>query len=190
MRVAIDGNIGCGKSTQISLLLKEGYNAFPEKIDDWPLEEFYSDPVAWALPMQVSVLKSFLGEGSGIYERCPVTSHQVFWRKMVNDGTVSLQTDEEYLKIHRDLAWSPDLYIYLKRSPESCFANIQKRHQVGDSSVTLEYLRTLHDLYEKVDPNSVSFIIECDGASPHKINRIIKDVLEKYANMPEPRMSA
>ena len=140
--ISVDGNIGSGKSTVLTALAERGYTVHKEAIDKWPLEEFYSDPVGWAMPMQLAVLHSMRPD-EGIHERCPDSAFSVFWKGGANE-----QEDKvvrEFFQRHR---WSPAVHVYLKASPEWCYKNMKKRTQAGDSGVTMEYLQELHAKYE------------------------------------------
>lgn len=167
MRIVIDGNIGCGKSTQIDLLMKMGKKCFKEPIQDWPLDLFYSNPEKWALNLQISVLKSYANpQDDCIYERCPESSKYVFWPLL---ETTKLD-NEMYNILYEEFGWHAHRRIYLRSSPEECYMRIQKRHQEGDSSISIEYLKKLHEQYEK---SSDTYIIEVDGKSPEEIHKEI-----------------
>jgi len=154
MKIVIDGNIGVGKSTQLRLLEGKGYRVKREPIEDWSLDLFYKDKSRWALLLQMQILYSFTSVTSSqvptIYERCPISSNHVFWDNLLQQKLVTEDEDKVYQKYYDKLSWKPDLYIYLVCSPEESWRRIQARKQVGDQKITLEYLKKLHDLYEKV----------------------------------------
>ena len=56
MKSVIDGNIGCGKTTQLKILENIGFNVRYEPIEDWPLDLFYSDMERWGFLFQIVVL--------------------------------------------------------------------------------------------------------------------------------------
>lgn len=41
-----------------------------------------------------------------------------------------------------------DGVIYLRAQPETCFARCQKRNRSEESSISLEYLKTVHQKHE------------------------------------------
>jgi deoxyadenosine/deoxycytidine kinase len=146
--IVIDGNIGVGKSTVLDGLTHHGYLVQKESIEKWPLDEFYADPKTWAMPMQLAVFWSMRRGGEFphmVRERCPDSAYWVFWRASEHPVDEDFAVTDFYDR-HR---WTPDVHIYLKASPEWCFRNVQKRTQAGDSGVTLEYIKELHDRYEK-----------------------------------------
>lgn len=154
MKIVIDGNIGVGKSTQLRLLEGKGYRVKREPIDDWSLDLFYKDQSRWALLLQLQILYSFSSVASSqtptIYERCPISSNHVFWENLLQQKLVTADEDKVYQQYYDKLSWKPDLYIYLVCSPEESWRRIQERKQVGDKKITLEYLKKLHSLYDKL----------------------------------------
>lgn len=148
-RIVIDGNIGSGKSTQVKLLEQEGFTVLTEQIDDWPLEDFYKDPTRFALPLQLAVLKSFQKPGVQIYERSPESSREVFWKMLLDDGTVNVEDDKKYREAYKLSGWYPDVHIYIDTPPQVCFERLKSRKQIGDYSISLEYIKKI-DMYYKI----------------------------------------
>lgn len=61
IHVAIEGNIGVGKTTLIHSLSKVVPNCklqYEEPIKDWPLTEYYNDHEKWAFSLQIATLMS------------------------------------------------------------------------------------------------------------------------------------
>jgi deoxycitidine kinase/deoxyguanosine kinase len=167
MRIVIDGNIGCGKSTQINMLMNQGRRCFKEPVDEWPLELFYSNPTKWALVLQISVLKSYAEPlDNCIYERCPQSSKYIFW-ELIESSKID---DEMYNTLYEEFGWHAHRTIYLRSLPEECYKRINKREQEGDSMITLEYLKRLHEQYEKMRG---AYIIDIEGKTPEEINKEI-----------------
>jgi deoxyadenosine/deoxycytidine kinase len=148
MKIVIDGNIGAGKTTQLNFLKKLGARVFKEPIEEWPLKEFYEDPKRGIFPLQMAVLRTVCDQGPGIYERSLLSSRWVFWEWAKAKGLVEhVKTYEYFYDKH---AWSPDLYIYLDKSPNECYLHISSRRQTGDDKVSLDYLKELDSLYRKL----------------------------------------
>jgi deoxyadenosine/deoxycytidine kinase len=155
-RIVVDGNIGSGKTTQLGLLEKKGYHVQREPLDKWPLTEFYKDPSRWAFYFHMVLLQTLQPRNTRkliVYERSLLSSRYVFWPVLVKDKVVTPMEDETYGKFYDRYAWSPDLYIFLSKSPEKCYEHIQKRGQAGDASVTLKYLQDLDIEYKKMIKN-------------------------------------
>lgn len=155
MKIVIDGNISSGKTTQLNLLEKLSIPVKREPIEEWPLELYYSNPERWGLVFQLIVLQTLKVEKEPfIYERCPYSSMNIFWPLMK-------KTDEED-KVYRrsyelEGGWGPDIYILIDKTPELCYEHLCKRNQVGDSSVTMDYINKLNfqyqEMFEKLDCN-------------------------------------
>jgi deoxyadenosine/deoxycytidine kinase len=176
MKVVVDGNIGAGKTTQLNMLKKLGAKVFKEPIEEWPLEEFYADPKKGIFPLQMAILMTLQPQGPGIYERSLLSSRWVFWEWAKDRGLVEFA--ETYENCYEKHAWSPDLYIFLSKSPEECYLHISSRNQVGDSKVTLDYLRQLDELYKKMIPKVPCKVHIIDAsARPEEIHAKILNIL-------------
>lgn len=182
MKIVIDGLIGAGKSTQADIVSQRlGLDVVKEPITEWPLDLFYSDPTRWGFLMQVSVLCSFdrLKNKSGVFERSPCSSFWVFWRNLVNTGIVTAIEDDIYQRMYKILKWSPDITIFIDKTPDNCHKHIQTRGQAGDKSIDIAYLRQHHDLYKTYmanAPKGKSFIVDGNGTVEETTQKIM-DIL-------------
>lgn len=180
--IVIDGNIGSGKTTQLDLLDQKGWSVKREPLDEWPLELFYTDMSRWALLLQLRILQTLRPSCETtptVYERCLLSTRHVFWEYLLEKGLVRPEEHRVYTDAYEKYFWYPDMYIYLRKSPETAFQHIQQRHQTGDSAVSLDYLKDLDRLYEKMICNLPCpvHIIECDGKTPAEISERISDVM-------------
>ena len=172
-KIVIDGNIGAGKTTQVTKLQKLGKMVKKEPIHLWPLELFYSDPQRWGFLFQMVILKTLTPErGTCIYERCPLSSLRVFWEILEKHP----EEDKTYREYYKDYGWSPDVYIYISTPPEICNQRINSRVQDGDSGVSIDYLCDLDskymDMYHSLECKK--FIV--DGTQSEEI--IHKNILK------------
>lgn len=169
MIICVDGNIGSGKSSVLTALEKKGYNVQREKIDEWPLKEFYEDQDRWKFLMQMAVINSMMDlPFDVVHERCPESALAVFWE---SDN----QTEDRVCKsLYEHLMWKPDVHIYLRASPDVCFERLQTRKQVGDSGVTLEYITKIHEKYERfmTDPCRNVEIINAELSPDDVVNLV------------------
>lgn len=177
-KIVIDGNIGAGKTTQITKLLEQGFRVQTEPIHLWPLDLFYSNPERWAFLFQMIILKTLIPQTSEkcVYERCPLSSLNVFW-EILDKHPIE---DKTYREFYKDYGWSPDIYIYIMTPPEICYERIKNRTQEGDSGVSLEYLRTLDKKYMDMylELNCPKYII--DGTQPTEIiNKNILNIINE-----------
>jgi deoxyadenosine/deoxycytidine kinase len=184
MKVVIDGNIGSGKTTQLNLLEKLGYKVRREPIDDWPLEEFYKDPKRWAFYFHMVILQTLRPlktRETVIYERSLLSSRWVFWPVLLKQKLVTKEEDATYSKFYEQYAWFPDVYIFLSKTPELAWAHIQKRHQAGDSGVTLEYWKELDVEYKKLILNVPCKVYIVDAnRSVEEIHQEICEILLEH----------
>jgi deoxyadenosine/deoxycytidine kinase len=159
MRCVVDGNICSGKSTQVRLLT-DTHSILTEKIEDWPLDLFYGDKSRWGLLLQLAVLRSFSESNHEVYERSPSSSRFVFWKMLLDEGTVTQEEDAIYEYYWKHHTWYPDVHIYIYTPPEICFERLQKRHQVGDASITLEYLKKIDTYYRSYISTTNAIVID------------------------------
>jgi deoxyadenosine/deoxycytidine kinase len=149
MKIVIDGNIGSGKTTQLDLLSSENFQVVKEPIEKWPLDLFYSDPERWGFLFQLIILQTLTclpTDDMVIYERCPLSSKEIFWKSLKKHYLEDKTYQEEFEK----RAWYPDVYIYIDTPAKTCYKNIQSRYQAGDQGVSLEYLQTLEVRYKEM----------------------------------------
>jgi thymidylate kinase len=172
VRIAIEGNIGAGKTTQLDMLRE--IPVFREPIHMWPLEEFYKDPVANSFLMQTSVLANFPDGGPGVYERSTLASKEVFKQNMTEHEELT------YEMLYQKLGWDPDYWIFLESDPAKCFARVNKRKYTGDSYVTLDYLKKIDERYKKLytSVKERSFVVNADRPL-HEVHGSIYEIIKK-----------
>lgn len=180
-RIVIDGNIGSGKTTQLKLFSNEGFSVQCEPIQEWPLEKFYSDKSRWAFLLQMSILKSFIKNDAQIWERSPESSKEVFWKMLRNKGIGTDEEDDVYSFFYNQVgAWTPDVHIYIRTSPEICYKRISDRCQEGDHKISIEYLQKVHEYYESYISTKSNVIIINGDQTPEKIQDDIKRNAEMF----------
>lgn len=175
-RIVIDGNIGSGKSTQLKLLSGR-YTVKCEPIHEWPLDLFYENSERWAFLLQMTILKSFATGYEDVWERSPESSREVFWKILQK----TKEEEEVYRYFYEKCGWSPDIHIYIRTDPVRCFERISSRHQEGDVKITLEYLQSVHESYERyIASKSCVVVIDGTNGTPEEIHseivRCLRDV--------------
>jgi deoxyadenosine/deoxycytidine kinase len=172
-RIAIEGNIGAGKTTQLDMLSSLGIPVFREPTHLWPLEEFYEDPERHGFLMQATVLASFADKGPGVYERSTLASKEVF---------SDFKTESEknsYEILYDRMGWDPDYWIFLESDPDICYNRLKKRNGKGDSHITKEYINTLDEKYKNLHDKlkTKSFVVNADRPAEEIHQSILSIIL-------------
>ena len=187
MKFVIDGNIGAGKSTQLGMLERLGLFVKREPIHEWPLDLFYSDMSRWALTLQLAVMQTHqpIKEDWStpvFYERSLLASRYVFWENMKQKDLIKAAEDVVHERAYEKYKWYPDVYIYLASVPIQDYEHIQMRSQAGDKGITIDYLESIHALYEQLVmkmPCRVH-VVKTSGRTPEEVHADILDILSQY----------
>lgn len=181
--VAIQGNIGCGKSSLLQHLSKwelPGTALVPEPVEEWSgwLRLYYArlaekSPDLPALQIQLQVLVSLHRRRKAlppatrlaIFERSPMSSRQLFVARMVEQGELSRMDRQLYDAIFAHMGWAAEVDVYIRCSPETCLKRIQRRARAGEEPITLAYLRELHQKHEKIY-GQASIVLDGDTDTP------------------------
>ncbi len=156
--IAIEGNIGAGKTT-LCKMLEEEYNCrlVLEQFTDNPfLPEFYKNPDRYAFPVELFFMTERhkqLQESLSQRELFPqLLVSDYFFIKTLLFAKNNLN-DEEYRLFQRLFHTlnatfpKPDLLVYLHRTVPDLTANIQKRGRQFEQNIKAEYLQSLQDAY-------------------------------------------
>lgn len=200
MVFTIDGNIGAGKSTILSILnTRYGIPINLEPIEKWQsfLDMFYNDSIKNTFQFQIRVwldrsnITTNLdnpNELSGI-ERSPVFIRHTFIQS-AKDSNLINETEHDLLnELHStsDNLWTNNVYIYLRSSPQNCIDRIKTRDRSCESSVSLEYITNLHHLHETAAQsvsmaNKPIYICDIEGKTVDEITDEIYSVLFNNAS--------
>ena len=145
--IAIEGNIGAGKST-LAKLLADRTNAryLPEHFEDNSfLHSFYKDPERYAFTLELAFLEERFRQVRDAAEKGGMLVSDYFWDKSLVFGRVNLAGEELRLfeRIYNVLAGQlpvPDLVIYLHRPTERLLAQINRRGRDFEQTIPQEYL--------------------------------------------------
>lgn len=152
MRISVDGNIGCGKTTVLAALATAfpGVSVMPEPVRDWHdlLELYYTDPKTWALPLNLKILLSFRAAAAhGIVERSPLSCHTVFSKIARDDDNMDAKQFDIFKDYYEVLGWQPDAIVYIDTPLAECAARIERRRRTGEADIDLQYLRRVEFAY-------------------------------------------
>lgn len=157
--VAIEGNIGAGKTT-LAKLLAEEYDAelLLETFEDNPfLPRFYEDPEKNAFPLELFFLAERyrqLSEGAeqgrDLFRPFRISDH--FIQKSLIFSRKNLDEDEFQLfyrlfRIMYERLPKPDLILYLHKDIEKLLENIAGRGRDYERKISGTYLRELEEGY-------------------------------------------
>lgn len=156
--VAIEGNIGAGKTT-LATKLSDDFNGklLLEQFADNPfLPKFYEDSERYAFPLEMSFLaeryQQFLYDSSqkDLFRSFMVSDYDIY--KSLIFARVTLQDEEFKLYrrlfnlMYKDVA-KPDIYVYLYQSTERLLENIKKRGRTYEQEIAPDYLRNINRAY-------------------------------------------
>jgi 2-amino-4-hydroxy-6-hydroxymethyldihydropteridine diphosphokinase len=172
--LAIEGNIGAGKTTLASKIAAD-FNAklVLERFADNPfLPKFYKDQSRYAFPLEMSFLadryQQFTDDTSqfDLFKNFMVSDYDIF--KSLIFAKVTLQEEEFglYRKVF-DFMYKevkkPDIYIYLYQNTHRLLDNIKKRGRSYEQQIAPDYLESINRGYLdfiKSYPQQKSIIID------------------------------
>ncbi|MDX5320078.1 MAG: deoxynucleoside kinase, partial [Bacteroidota bacterium] len=175
--IAIEGNIGAGKTT-LSKMLAEDWNTglLLEQFEDNSfLPKFYQYPERYAFPLEMSFLaarfnqlKSHIPQGD-LFRPSFVSDYVLF--KSLVFARITLDDDEYSLhqrmfEIIDQQIRKPDLVVYLHRPVHRLVQNITKRGRSYELDITHEYLEKVHEgymSYFRTIPQQAVLILELEG---------------------------
>lgn len=196
----VEGNIGAGKTTFLSLLAKQlpHFEVIFEPLDSWHSQEngqsllshFYTEPQRWAYTLEtltmISRVKSHLTDQQRtnapfIMERSIYSGHYCFALNGYETGFMSSIEWNIYNEWFKFLITgkckAPHGFIYLQTTPENSFNRIQKRSRNGESSIPLEYVEQIHKRHD-------DFLVHKKNLLPelHNLPVLILDANEEFEN--------
>lgn len=158
--IAIEGNIGAGKTTLCNMLAAElDCRLILEAFADNPfLENFYKNPERYAFTVELffmterhKQLQSNLTQRS-LFEELVIADY--FFLKTLLFAKNNL-TAEEYRLFQRlfevlnSTFPHPDILVYLHRSPNNLLHNIRQRGRSFEQEITTDYLLQIQQAYFK-----------------------------------------
>ncbi len=156
--IAIEGNIGAGKTTLANMIGDE-FNArlVLERFADNPfLPKFYKDKDRFAFPLEMSFLADRYQQLSDdiaqfdLFKNLIVSDYYIF--KSLIFSQITLQKDEYNLYrrmfdvMYKEIT-KPDLYIYLYQNTDRLLENIKKRGRDYEKDIQPGYLDKIHKGY-------------------------------------------
>ena len=159
MYLAIEGVIGCGKTT-LARLLQPIFqsNLLLEVFEENPfLSDFYSDRQRYAFQTQIFFLLSrYRQQRHTVVEMLEQNEHLIADYTFEKDALfaeINLQGDElgMYYRVHEALAEKiivPDMIIYLRADTERLMQRIASRDRPYERNMERAYIAELNEAYE------------------------------------------
>lgn len=175
--IAIEGNIGAGKSTLVNMLsdVLKAKKILEEFEDNSFLPKFYENRSRYAFPLEMSFLaarfnqlKKQLVEDKLFGE--PIISDYIFAKCLLfSQNTL----DHDEYKLYRQMFEiinfqipQPDLLVYLHAPIEKLQWNISNRGRVYEKKIEDNYLQSLQETYFKYmnsQTNTRVLVVNCAG---------------------------
>lgn len=185
--IAIEGNIGAGKTTLGNRLSSQfGYKFIEEPVESWRnqyddnvLDLFYQDPKRWGFTFQVMALttraKTMIdmgGIGPVILERTIETDYHVFAKACYRRGLMTNTEYAIYRSMYESLSESlyvkPDLVIYIRTPYDECARRIDIRSRGEETGISVDYLRELEQLHDDWLLDNPR-VVTINGLKPHDL---------------------
>lgn len=156
--IAIEGNIGAGKTTLAKMLAKQfGARLILEQFADNPfLPFFYEQPERYSFPVELffmterhKQLQENLSQQDLFYS---FTIADYYFLKTLLFAKINLNEEEFRLfqrlfKILNASFPKPELIVYLHKSPEKLKQNIIQRGRTYEQNISDDYLKKIQDTY-------------------------------------------
>jgi deoxyadenosine/deoxycytidine kinase len=193
--IAIEGNIGAGKTT-LSHLLSQHYNAklILEEFAENPfLTKFYENPKQYAFPLELFFLAERFKQQQDLVKR-----KDLFQEVMVSDYIFTkcllfakVNLPEEEFRLYQKMfdvfyqqLTQPDIIIYLHAPVNRLQNNIKKRNRKFEQAIPDEYLFKIQETYTSyIKQHNVRTIFVDASNADFLYNeahfKVITDALEK-----------
>jgi deoxyguanosine kinase len=199
----LEGNIGAGKSTFLTLIQKQlpHIGISLEPLHNWQkqvygqslLANFYEKPERWAYSMETFAMMCRVQEHIAeqqhpnkmrIIERSIYSGHYCF---AVNDYKRGFMNDLEWTMYNQwfnflipNKCKPPFGFIYLQTDPSIAHKRLKKRNRLAEKKISPAYLRQIHDHHE-------SFLLHKEGVIPSLKNTpvLVLDCNEEFESNSE-----
>ncbi|CAF0888142.1 unnamed protein product [Rotaria sordida] len=165
--IAVEGNIGSGKSTVLAYLSKSSLcDIVTEPVDSWTnlngnnlLGMLYNNPHRWGFAFQanaqMTLAKLHAQQSKApikVMERSIYSTRYCFVENLYRNNILhnveyEILNDWFQMLISNDSCYL-DLIIYLRAKPETCLERIKSRNRPEEQSITIDYLKQLHERHE------------------------------------------
>jgi deoxyadenosine/deoxycytidine kinase len=193
--IAVEGNIGAGKTT-LTQLLSQYYNAklMLEEFSENPfLTKFYENPKQYAFPLELFFLAERFKQQQELIKNTDlfqsITISDYLFTKCLLFAKVNLPEEEYRLyqkmfDVFQQQLTTPDVLIYLHAPVNKLQSNIKKRNRKFEQSIPDEYLFKLQETYTSyIKQHNIKTIFVDASNADFLYNeahfKLITDALEK-----------
>jgi deoxyadenosine/deoxycytidine kinase len=211
----VEGNIGSGKSTFLKNIQQTGLFKAPqflqEPVDIWKnttdsnganiLDHFYKDMERFCYTFQsfafisrIKQLDTIDSEATCVFiERSVHCDRNVFASACHDSGMMTdiewqcYTTWFDWMETKYDNIFNSARYIYLKCSPSTALERIERRGRPEETSISIDYLETLHNKHEEwLCPTSSTIIIDAEQNlhDPDILSASIEQIIKNTVNGP------
>lgn len=174
--MAIEGNIGAGKTT-LSKRIAEEFNAklvLERFADNAFLPKFYEDPARYAFPLEMAFLADRYQQFTDdtrqfdLFKSFMVSDYDIFKSLIFAKITLQKEEFELYRKLFTFMyqeVKKPGIYVYLYQNTERLLENIKKRGRDYEQNIDAIYLEKINKGYldfMKSHPEQNSLIINLE----------------------------
>ncbi|XP_056317955.1 thymidine kinase 2, mitochondrial [Danio aesculapii] len=165
--ICLEGNIASGKTTCLEYFSKTSdIEVLTEPVSKWrnvqgcnPLGLMYQDPTRWGLTLQTYVQLTMLDRHVSpmsapirMMERSIFSAKYIFVENLYKSGKmpeVDFAVLSEWFEwIIKNISLPVDLIVYLQTTPQTCYERLKQRCREEEKVIPLEYLESIHNLYE------------------------------------------
>ena len=156
--IAIEGNIGAGKTTFCEMLTQEiPSRLILEQFTDNPfLPLFYESPERYAFPVELffmterhKQLEAAFAKGD-LFTPLSISDYFFFKTRLFAKNNLKDEEFRLFLRLFEVLNTTfpkPDLLVYLHRSVDDLMLNIKKRGRNYETDISAEYLLEIQNVY-------------------------------------------
>lgn len=191
-RVSIESNIGSGKTNILNGLEINDMMKIPESRESWDpwIEDlFYKNKSRWCFATHTKILldMSFVPTNA-LTERSPWSVHNVFIRRYYDLGYLTYDEYKLISQMYYTTGWVPDVIIYIKVPPKTCYVNICKKYgSIDDCPISLNDVCEFEKYYEESLKYTTQVVIRIDGRMPYEkivatIQQKLNSILKKSVN--------